>query len=72
MTEKPPLDRWRFDAITSGPEKIWGLAAIAGALGVSTDKARRLAKLPDSPIYRPDGVSYFAIRSELNHWLRRK
>lgn len=70
--QNPPLDRWRFDAITTGPEKLWGLSAIATAIGVSVDKARRLARLPDCPIYRPDGESYFALRSELNAWLKRK
>lgn len=71
--QNPPLDRWRFDAIaTTTPEKLWGLNAIAAALGVSVDKARRLAGLPDCPIYRPDGAGYFALRSELNAWLRSK
>ncbi|EPX85373.1 hypothetical protein [Salipiger mucosus] len=70
--QNPPLDRWRFDAITTGPEKLWGLSAIATAIGVSVDKARRLARLPDCPIYRPDGQRYFALRSELNAWLKRK
>ncbi|SDY18391.1 DNA-binding protein [Citreimonas salinaria] len=68
----PPLDPWRFDAIAAGPEKLWGLPAIAAALGISIDKARRLARLPDCPIYRPDGGSYFAFRGELNAWLRSK
>lgn len=68
----PPLDRWRFDAIAEGAEKLWGLNSIATALGVSVDKARRLARRHDVPIYRPDGHSYFACRSELNQWLRSK
>lgn len=34
MTNHPPLDRWRFDAINSGPEKLLGLTAIARAIGV--------------------------------------
>lgn len=71
MPDHPPLDRWRFDAITAGPEKLWGLNSIARALGVSTDKVRRLAKKPNVPIYCPDG-SYFALRAELNAWLRTK
>jgi hypothetical protein len=69
---KPPLDPWRFDAITAGPEKIWGLTNIAAALGVGVDKARRIAELDHSPIFRPDGKTYFALRSELNAWLRSK
>lgn len=68
--QHPPLDPWRFDAMTANPEKLWGLPAIATALGVSVDKARRLAALPHTPIYKPDGESYFAFRSELNDWLR--
>ncbi|SLN20081.1 hypothetical protein ROJ8625_00713 [Roseivivax jejudonensis] len=72
VRENPPLDRWRFDAITTGPEKLWGLSTIASAIGVSVDKARRLAHLDHVPIYRPDGESYFALRSELNAWLRTK
>jgi excisionase family DNA binding protein len=70
----PPLDPWRFDAITKPekPENLWGLAEIAQALGVSVDKARRLARLDHVPIYRPDGRSYFAFRSELMAWLRTK
>lgn len=70
-TINPPLDRWRFDAISTGPEKLWGLTTIAAALGVSVDKARRLAKRDDVPIYLPNGSGqYFACRSELNAWLR--
>jgi hypothetical protein len=71
MAQLPPLDRWRFDAIAAGPEKIWGMTAIAHALGVSTDKARRIAKNPAVPIYRNEG-GWFALRSELNAWLKRK
>ncbi|TKA98553.1 DNA-binding protein [Cereibacter changlensis] len=71
MSQLPPLDTWRFDAITAGPEKLWGLTAIAAALGISVDKTRRLARRPTVPIYRNEG-GYFATRSELNVWLRRK
>ena len=54
-----------------GTEKIWGLGNIARALGLSVDTTRRLASRPGVPIYRPDG-RYFALRSELNAWLRQK
>ena len=70
--DRPNLDRWRFDAITSGPEKLWGLEAIAHAIGLSVDATRRLAERNLAPIYRPDGRRYFALRSELNAWLRTK
>lgn len=70
MSSNPPLDRWRFDAITSGPERLWGLTAIAQAIGLSVDATRRLAETQRAPIYRPDGRRYFALRSELNAWLR--
>ncbi|WP_040651508.1 hypothetical protein [Roseovarius sp. 217] len=69
-SKHPQLDPWRFDAITNGPEKLWGLTNIAAAIGLSVDKTRRLAKLEHVPIYRPDGRSYFALKSELNTWLR--
>ncbi|SDL72249.1 DNA-binding protein [Aliiruegeria lutimaris] len=65
MTGKPITPK-RFDALTTGPEKLWGLEAIAEALGVSVNKARRLAKLPSWPIYKPEGSgTWFAFRSEL-------
>ena len=71
MTRKrAQLDPWRFDAITNGPEKLWGLTSISAAIGISVDKTRRLAQMDDVPIYRPDGKSYFALKSELNTWLR--
>ncbi|WP_422032225.1 DNA-binding protein [Roseovarius sp.] len=71
-SNQPQLDPARFDTLTS-PEKIWGLNNIAQALGVSTDKARRLARLDDCPIYRPEpGGSFFAFRSELMAWLKKK
>lgn len=72
MTDKPPLDRWRFDAITGKPEKLWGAPAIAGALGLSVDKVRELSKQAEVPIYRPKGCGYFAYRTELERWLRSK
>lgn len=71
MNNHPPLDSWRFDAVTAGPEKIWGQEAIAKAIGKSVASVRRYADRPDVPIYRPGG-KYFALRSELNEWLRSK
>lgn len=67
----PPLDTRGFDALTSSSQKIWGLTAIAAALGVSVDKARRLARRPGVPIYKNE-AGYVAFRAELNTWLRRK
>lgn len=71
MSNHPPLDSWRFDAVTAGPERIWGQEAIARAIGKSVASVRRYASRPDVPIYRPGG-QYFALRSELNAWLRTK
>lgn len=69
----PPLDPWRFDALLDTERKLWGLRQISAVLGVSTDKARELAKNPLVPIYRPAGSgSYFAFKSELMAWLRAK
>ena len=69
--EKPPLSPDRFDALAQGPQRLWGLGRIAEFLGVSRDKARKLAKDAGCPIYRPGG-GYFAFRSELLNWLKRK
>ena len=71
MELKPTLDAQRFDTILRGPEKIWGLSNIACAIGLSIDATRKLAHSEGVPIYRPDGSKrYFALRSELNAWLR--
>lgn len=67
----PPLDQWRFDALVGGPEKLWGLVCIAQSLGVSESTVRRWAEEPGVPIYQPSGTGrYFALRSELNQWLK--
>ncbi|WP_320176718.1 DNA-binding protein [Roseovarius pacificus] len=71
-SNNPPLTPERFDAMMAGHGKVWGLANIANQLGVSVDKARRFATHTDCPIYRPDGESYFAFRSELISWLKTK
>lgn len=70
MVDRPPLDRYRFDSCLAGSETIWGLEAIARCLGVSVSTARRWARKQDVPIYRPCGVKYFAMRSELLAWMR--
>ncbi|MAZ27988.1 MAG: DNA-binding protein [Cytophagaceae bacterium] len=68
---RPQLDGASFDALFAGPAKLWGLEAIARAIGCSVDKTRRLARNPRVPIYRPEGSgSYFAFRHELEAWLR--
>lgn len=72
MTEHTSLNPRRFDAILASPEKLWGLNSIAAAIGLSVDATRRLAHSGKAPIYRPDGRRYFALRSELNAWLRSK
>lgn len=76
MTTNPKIDPWRFDGVIQGKvskaEKLWGAPAIASALGVSVDKVRHLATVPDAPVYRPAGCGYFAFRSELEQWLRSK
>lgn len=71
MQPKPKLDAKAFDAIVKRPEKLWGLAAIAGVIGLSVDATRRVAATGKAPIYRPEGSGrWFALRSELNAWLR--
>ena len=53
------------------PEMLWGLRAIAQALGLSVETTRRLAENQGVPIHRLV-AGYFALRSELNAWLRSK
>lgn len=72
-TTRAELNALRFDALVSGPEKLWGLGCIARAIGVSESTVRRWADEPDVPIYQPSGAGrYFALRSELNLWLKRR
>lgn len=62
----------KFDTMIAKPDKLWGAPAIACALGVSEDTVRRWAIEPDVPIYAPRRGTYFAVRSELQAWLRQK
>ena len=74
-SEKPALTPERFEAAfvrPAKPEKLWGAPAIAAALGVSVDKVYRLARMPEVPIFKPPGGGYFAVRSEIQAWLRSK
>lgn len=50
-------------------ERIWGFKSIADFAGVSERTARRWARMPGSPIYRVQG-RYFAMRTELDRWMR--
>lgn len=69
--DKPPLDRWRADAVLEPERKLWGLPMIAEVLGVSIGTARKLARQQNVPIYKPEGAGcYFAFKSELLNWLR--
>lgn len=69
--DRPPLDRWRFDAIAEPNKPLWGLDQIARAVGLSRDTVRRLARDPAVPITRPTGAGmYFAYKSDLLAWLR--
>lgn len=69
----PALDRWRLDEVLEPNRPIWGLDHIAKVLGLSRDTVRKLAKMPEVPIYQPEGYGgYFAFRSELLAWLKSK
>ena len=61
-----------FDKTFTGkkPEKLWGAPAIARALGVSEDTVRAWAKAGIAPIYMPKARTYFALRSELEGWVK--
>ena len=66
----PQLDPRSFDAMIRRRDRLWGLNRIARYLGVSVDKARRLARIPECPIYKPDGSgTFFAFGAELEQWL---
>jgi hypothetical protein len=67
----PPITPARFDAISAKPERLWGAKAIARTIGVSIDTVASLARRPDTPIYQPGG-RYYAVRSELERWLKSK
>ena len=69
-SNKPTLTPEAFDRMARRRDRLWGLNSIARHLGVSVDKARRLARIPAVPIYRPDGSgTYFAFGAELEQWL---
>lgn len=71
--DRAPLDRWRVDDVLEPNRPVWGLPAIAKILGLSIDKTRALAREPGVPIYLPEGCrQYFAFRSELMTWLKKK
>lgn len=71
MAEHPPIDRWRFDAIANGPERLWGIETIAGVLGVCGKTVKRWVADPscDVPIRKLEG-RFFALRSELVTWMQ--
>lgn len=54
------------------PEHLWGLPAIAAAMGVCRDTVRRAYENPtiDIPVSKPGG-RYYAARSELLAWMKR-
>lgn len=73
-TAYPTAEAVLIDAMLEGRgRKLWGLPAIAQALGVCVDTARAWAKKDTVPIYQPDGSGqYFAFHGELMAWLRGK
>ncbi|PBB85724.1 helix-turn-helix domain-containing protein [Mesorhizobium sp. WSM3876] len=54
-----------------GSDALWGAKAIAKFLGLNVERLYSLADEPDCPIGRPSG-RYFARKSELREWLRKK
>ncbi len=50
-------------------KKLWGLRAVAQALGLSVDTTRRLAEKQGVAIHRLV-ARYFDLRSEFSAWLR--
>ncbi|MBB05617.1 MAG: DNA-binding protein [Pseudooceanicola sp.] len=72
MQHTKKLTPQRFDAITNGPEKLWGLRSIANALSTSEDTVRRMTRRDTSFPVRQRGGRWFATRTELNAWLARR
>lgn len=73
MTDRPVIDRWRFDGITriGRPKHLWGAPEIAAALGCSESRVRRLAGQPGVPITKPAGSGMlYADRDQLDAWLQ--
>ena len=74
--DPPPLSPDVLDRIlpsrSAKMERLWGAPAIARALGVSVDTVYRFARTAGVPVYHPPGGGYFAVRAELEAWLRTK
>lgn len=70
---RPPLDRWRADAVLEPNKALWGLTEIAACLGVSVDTARRWAndRASGMPISKPGG-RWFAESVPLLAWRRQR
>ena len=66
------MDEIKITEINLREEAMWGARNIARMARVSVDRVYDWAKLPDCPIYQPDGKQYFVLKSELMRWLRRK
>ena len=68
--DRPPLDRWRVDAVLEPDRGIWGLKSIASCLRVSEKTVRRWAddKSSGLPVSKPMG-RWYAQRDELRAWL---
>jgi len=74
--KQPMITGAAFDAAFGRPaprvEKLWGRPAIARVLGVSEDTVAKWARETGVPIYQPRRGTYFALRSELETWLKTK
>ena len=65
------MTRTTITDATLSREAIWGAKNIANFMGASVEIVYDLADDPDAPFYKPGG-RYFAIKSEIWHWLRQK
>jgi RNase H-fold protein (predicted Holliday junction resolvase) len=73
MTKHFPIPPARYEALSSGSERICGITITAQAVGLPADTTRRLAARARVPIYLPDERrGSFAVRAELIAWLRQK
>jgi hypothetical protein len=57
------IDEIKINDVNLREEALWGARNIAKLARVSVDRVYDWAKLPDCPIYQPDGKTYLVLKS---------
>lgn len=63
------LDEIKITELSLRDEAMWGAQNIARLARVSVDTVYEWAKIPDCPIWQPDGKRYFILKSQFMRWL---